>query len=71
MLARLSHAGKPELLSLLQAVPDRIHTVVPGMLCVYTVARYLHADELLVSRYGIREGYLCSRVIGETLGQRE
>lgn len=66
MLEILAHAGKPELLTVLQAVPDRIHTVVPGMLCVYTVAKFLHADALCVSRYGIREGYLCSRVIGET-----
>jgi len=64
MLARCSEMSKPELLDLVQAVPDRIHTVLPGMLCIYTAARLVHADELLVSPYGIREGYLCARVMG-------
>lgn len=64
MLDRFSTIDKPELLDLVQAVPDRVHTVVPGMLCIHTLARLVHADELLVSPYGIREGYLYARLMG-------
>lgn len=38
--------------------PERVHTIVPGMLIFETVAKYYHAERFTISHYGVREGYL-------------
>lgn len=46
---------------ILKIEPERIHTIIPG----YMILKYLFdsfgADELIVSNYGVREGYLCQK----------
>ena len=42
---------------------DRIHTLVPGMLILRHIAARLDAEELVVSKYGVREGYLCQKLL--------
>ena len=44
---------------ILKTAPDRIHTLVPGLMVLVHIIKAFHADELVVSRYGVREGYLC------------
>ena len=46
---------------ILKTAPDRIHTLVPGLMVLVHIIKAFHADELVVSRYGVREGYLCQR----------
>lgn len=54
-----------EALRLLNRVnPDRVHTIVPGMIAISEVARFVGAQQLEVVRAGVREGYLASVVIG-------
>lgn len=43
--------------------PDRIHTIVPGMMIIQHIFRLFSADEIVVSRYGVREGYLCQKIL--------
>ena len=38
--------------------PERIHTLIPGLLILMDIMQHCHCSYLLVSRYGIREGYL-------------
>lgn len=42
----------------LQMVPDRVHTITPGLIILNTIAKYYSAKEMLVSECGVREGYL-------------
>ena len=49
---------------LLKAAPDRIHTLVPGLIVLDTVAQAYALEDLTVSRCGVREGYLQDRVLG-------
>lgn len=48
---------------ILRLEPERIHTLVPGMLILQHVFHLFHARQLVVSKYGIREGYLCQRIL--------
>jgi exopolyphosphatase/guanosine-5'-triphosphate,3'-diphosphate pyrophosphatase len=48
----------------MQLAPDRIHTVITGMIILSTVAKEFKADKIVVSTYGVREGYLYQKVLG-------
>ena len=50
---------------IVRTCPDRIHTVIPGLLVLYTVARRFDARKMIVSKYGVREGYVCERIVKE------
>ena len=48
---------------ILRSCPDRIHTILPGLLLMDAVCAALCEKEIYVSRYGVREGYLCRRIL--------
>lgn len=43
---------------ILRSAPDRIHTILPGMLIFKTIAKTFGAKSFVISAYGVREGYL-------------
>jgi len=45
---------------ILRVIPERIHTIVPGMLVLATVAAHYESRKVAVSSCGVREGYLLS-----------
>ncbi len=55
---------------ILQVVPERINTILPGMTILKTVAERYHSETVVVSSYGVREGYLYSRLVeqGDIIG---
>ena len=56
--------GKKEASDLiLRLEAERIHTLIPGMLILQHVFRLFKAQQLVVSKYGVREGYLCQRIL--------
>ncbi|WP_052343671.1 Ppx/GppA phosphatase family protein [Bacillus massiliigorillae] len=73
ILPLLHKPEKQTLHRLLQIVPDRIHTITPGLLILHTIAEYFGSETIHVSGYGVREGYLYSKVLkeGEEHGQNE
>lgn len=48
---------------ILKLCPDRVHTIIPGMLVVKEIMERLHCQQIWVSRYGVREGYLCKNFL--------
>ncbi|MDR2672271.1 MAG: hypothetical protein LBC35_03075 [Coriobacteriales bacterium] len=46
------------------AAPDRVFTLYAGLLIMREIIQASSADSLLVSKCGIREGYLIDRIIG-------
>ena len=42
-----------------RAVP----TLVPGLLILQHVFHLFHAERLVVGKFGVREGYLCQRIL--------
>lgn len=65
LLKHLKDPHRDELHLLLKAAPDRIHTLIPGMLVLDTVARAFQLEDVTVSPWGVREGYLHERVLKE------
>jgi exopolyphosphatase/guanosine-5'-triphosphate,3'-diphosphate pyrophosphatase len=47
----------------LRLEPDRIHTMVPGVMIMQHIFKLFDASELVISNYGVREGYLCQRML--------
>lgn len=43
---------------LLQTVPERIKTVVPGLVIIDTLAAYFSSSQIMYSDSGVREGYI-------------
>ncbi|HWQ79536.1 MAG TPA: hypothetical protein VN381_11995 [Anaerovoracaceae bacterium] len=55
---------------ILRVVPERIHTIIPGMLLLRTIAKFYCCDKIIVSEYGVREGYLIKTVLGWENGDK-
>ncbi len=49
--------------SLLKVCPDRVHTILPGIAIASAIVDKYDAKEIIISRYGVREGYLVQNVI--------
>ena len=47
---------------ILKVCPERIHTILPGILILDAIVKKFGVNELLVSSYGVREGYLCQKI---------
>lgn len=43
---------------ILRVCPERVHTIVPGMLILDVILKQLNSKMIYVSPYGVREGYL-------------
>ena len=48
---------------ILRIVPDRIHTIIPGMTILKTITRRFNTESVLVSEYGLREGYFYRKLV--------
>lgn len=48
---------------ILKTEPERIHTMVPGYLILQYIAERFGAKEITISDYGVREGYLCRKIL--------
>lgn len=63
ILTSIKNSHRKTLTPVLQNVPDRIHTIIPGMIIIDTIADFFCSDNVILSKYGIREGYLYERII--------
>lgn len=50
---------------LMKTVPDRIHTVIPGLIIAEVLAARFHCKEITYSDSGVREGYIYSEVLNK------
>ena len=55
-----SHKAAADLI--LKVGPERIHTMIPGLLILRHMVEGFGAGEMIVSKYGVREGYLCQKI---------
>ena len=65
LLKRIKKPDSDNVHELLKIVPDRIHTIIPGLIVLETISKALNAEEITVSMCGVREGYLIKNVIGK------
>ena len=48
---------------LLKVVPDRVRTVLPGLIILHTLIKYFSIKTIQISCTGVREGYLYDHVL--------
>ncbi|MEE0682209.1 MAG: phosphatase [Candidatus Gastranaerophilaceae bacterium] len=48
---------------ILKNCPDRVHTIIPGLFILKILTNRLGGNRIIVSEYGVREGYLCHRIL--------
>ena len=48
---------------ILKHCPDRIHTIISGTLILNGVMQKMGCKKIVVSCFGVREGYLCQRIL--------
>ena len=71
MMKILENTEENELLSsgilkaLLKTVLGRIETIVPGLIILHTLSRYFKSETIVVSKSGVREGYLYKNILTE------
>ncbi|WP_050614483.1 Ppx/GppA phosphatase family protein [Bacillus testis] len=65
LLELLKKGKKDTLRRILQVVPDRVHTIVPGLIILQAIARRFGCERIYVSQFGVREGYVYNRVLKE------
>lgn len=63
LCAILCHRDKRAIDLILKLAPDRIHTIVPGILVLQSLVHLLDAKTLEIGKYGVREGYLCHKIL--------
>lgn len=64
-MLRMCSEDKARLLqAMLRAAPDRLHTLLPGLAILETVAGYYGCTQFFASPYGVREGYLLRMLEG-------
>ncbi len=49
---------------ILEVKPDRVHTLLPGMIILNRLAKYFYASEIKISQTGVREGYVYCKLLG-------
>lgn len=57
--------SEEETILLMRAVPDRIYTVIPGLVIADEICKKFGAGVIRYSDSGVREGYLYARVLGK------
>ena len=60
-LINMENRAKMKLI--LKVKADRIHTLIPGMIILYRIAKYFYADIIRVSMTGISEGFVYSKIL--------
>ena len=71
LLNELRHNTKEDYNKVLQIKAERIHTLIPGLIIVKTIAEYFDVKYLHVTNYSIREGVLNSIINGEFEAQED
>jgi len=58
---------RPLLPKILQVMPERIHTITPGLIILNTIIKKYGCQTILVSESGVREGYLIRNVLQKNI----
>lgn len=67
VLDELKYNNKENFNKILKVKAERIHTLVPGIIIIKTIAKYFHIEKICVCKNSIREGVLYSLLDAEGL----
>lgn len=52
-------------------IPERVYTIMPAMITLRTICKYLGVNKIKIASNSVREGYLCERVLKENCTSTE
>ena len=61
----IKKSDKKKMRMILDIKPDRIHTLLPGMIILNEIAKFFNIKTINVSQTGVREGYVYSKLLGK------
>ena len=56
---------------ILKICPERVHTIIPGMLVMKNILEKTGSERIIVSKYGVREGYLYHAILSQAEKEEE
>ena len=56
---------------ILKICPERVHTIIPGMLVMKSIMEKAGSERIVVSKYGVREGYLYHAILSRDEDKEE
>lgn len=59
----LKQKDKQTYLKAIQIIPDRLHTILPGLKILETLIKHFGRPLVVISDYGVREGYLMQKLM--------
>lgn len=62
---RDTNLSEENIITLLKTAPDRLQTIIPGIVIVNTICSYFKAEKLVYSDTGMREGFIYDQIIGQ------
>ena len=62
LLDEISNYNKEIQLDIVRLVPERVHTVIPGLAILLAICQEYNLDEIMVNHHGVREGYLYQKL---------
>lgn len=62
MLKRIMKGKKSDRKRILKMVPDRIHTIIPGIIVLDEIYKYYQCKEIELSAGGVREGFMLEKL---------
>lgn len=62
LISKIDPTKKKTYLSIIRMIPERIHTIMPGLIILETLMNHFNIEEIIVSKSGIREGYLLEQI---------
>lgn len=65
MIKIFDNSKKENIEKLLKVCPDRIHTLIPGMIILNTICEHFKTEKMYISTSGVREGYLLKYIINK------
>ena len=60
----IKKSDKKKMHLILDIKPDRIHTILPGMIIMNKICKFFSVETIKVSQTGVREGYVYSKLLG-------
>lgn len=62
----IKKSDKKKMRLILDIKPDRIHTILPGMIIMNEICKFFSVEKINVSQTGVREGYVYSKLLGRS-----
>ena len=62
----IKKSDKKKMHLILDIKPDRIHTLLPGMVIMDKICKFFSVETINISQTGVREGYVYSKLLGRS-----